>query len=425
MKCAYCDNTGKMSREHVIPAGFIEHMEPKKGITFLDKAPTKVIDAEIIIKDVCASCNNGYLSVLDSYALNLILKYNDKISLKTKKIQFKYNYDLLTRWLLKVCYNSARTNDSYHDVSLYEKNVDYIMDRGPAQNDIVVYTMYMGAEMEFNHMKKDRKYDIDWFRIGSFKVLDEMTFYSANRVIMINSLAFLVIVLDNKHKDELFKIKKVIEVPYSKFEELLPTGKVWLKRDDTFFLETIRQNLMIRDNFMQKRISKKDKDIKILALTKEEIEEKNFDKIEWLLKEYLNNKDDLKDCYQSAAIAIDGYENEKREPYQDKKFQEYSIQLLQKYPEIIWILDLDIESIALDIIIMACVNDHYIYDKNDPSTLFIINKDKGEALLITLFNAINHLVNDYGFDYSYNENLTTKIIDLYHRAVLQDVSNKE
>lgn len=65
MKCAYCDNTGKMSREHVIPAGFIEHMEPKKGITFLEKAPTKVIDAEIVIKDVCSSCNNGFLFVLD------------------------------------------------------------------------------------------------------------------------------------------------------------------------------------------------------------------------------------------------------------------------------------------------------------------------------------------------------------------------
>ena len=99
MKCAYCDNEGKMSREHVIPKGFIEHMNFKEQIVALDKAPTRVINSEITVKDVCATCNNGYLSVLDSYGLNLILKYNDKISVHTKKIQFKYNYDLLTRWL--------------------------------------------------------------------------------------------------------------------------------------------------------------------------------------------------------------------------------------------------------------------------------------------------------------------------------------
>ena len=421
MKCAYCDNTGKMSREHVIPDGFIEHMEPKKGITFLDKAPTKVINAEVTIKDVCSSCNNGYLSVLDSYALNLILKYNDKISFHTKKIQFKYNYDLLTRWLLKVCYNSARTNDCQYDVSLYEKNVDYIMNRGPAQNNIVVFVMFMGSEVEFNHMKKDRTYDIGWFRIGSFRILENMTFYCANRIIMINSFAFLIVVLDNEHNDEIEKIRKIIEKPYSKFVELLPSGKVLLKRDDSFLLDSLKQNLILRDNYMQKRASKKDESVKIIALTRKEIEEKNFDKISYVFQECLSNKDDLKDYYQSAAITIDGYQNENREPYQDKKLQEYSRLLLEEYSEIVWILDLDLENTALDMILLASVNNSYINDINDPTTLITINQMKGNEVLITLFNTINNLVNTFGFDYSYNQELTQKITQLFDRVIFQNM----
>lgn len=59
MKCAYCNNEGKMSREHVIPKGFIEHMNFKEQIVSLDKAPTRVINSEITVKDVCSTCNNG------------------------------------------------------------------------------------------------------------------------------------------------------------------------------------------------------------------------------------------------------------------------------------------------------------------------------------------------------------------------------
>ncbi len=56
---------------------------------------------------------------------------------------FKYNYDLLTRWLLKVCYNSARANDSYYDIGLYQKNIDYILKGKEAGSKIEVYALFM------------------------------------------------------------------------------------------------------------------------------------------------------------------------------------------------------------------------------------------------------------------------------------------
>lgn len=56
MKCAYCDFEGKMSREHIIPNGFIEHMNFKQPTVWFDKAPTRVINAELTVKDVQNSC---------------------------------------------------------------------------------------------------------------------------------------------------------------------------------------------------------------------------------------------------------------------------------------------------------------------------------------------------------------------------------
>ena len=68
-----------MSRQHVIPKGFINNMNFKALTVWLDKASSKVINSELMVKDVCAECNNGELSQLDAYALKLIISYNEKI----------------------------------------------------------------------------------------------------------------------------------------------------------------------------------------------------------------------------------------------------------------------------------------------------------------------------------------------------------
>ena len=59
VRCAYCGAEGKMSREHVIPKGFINNMDFKALTVWLDKAPSKVINSELMVKDVCAECNTN------------------------------------------------------------------------------------------------------------------------------------------------------------------------------------------------------------------------------------------------------------------------------------------------------------------------------------------------------------------------------
>ncbi len=424
MKCSYCNNEGKMSREHVIPKGFIEHMNFRDLIVGLDKAPTRVIKAEITVKDVCPTCNNGYLSLLDSYGLKLILKYNDKISTITKKIQFKYNYDMLTRWLLKVCYNMSRTNDGHYDISLYKKNVDYIMNRGNAESNIAVFAMYMGTgclnkkmEEHCNHLKKIRECDIDWFRMGPFKLREDAIYYCASRFIMINSFVFLIIVCDTGHPNELVKIRETLNSSYKSFVELSPSGKTWLKRDDNFFLESFQINRVLRDNYMKKRVSKKDGKTKVLTLTKEEIERGDFSQIECLFMEYLSNKDDLMDCFQSLLIIIEGYQNEDREPYQSKNFQKYCRKLFDEYAEIVWILNMELDVITHKIMLQAYVNDNYTDDLDNATTDIMGNKERAIKLLDICFTAINKLTNTYAFDFSINQKLTQNFNLLYKKAM--------
>lgn len=424
MKCAYCDNEGKMSREHIIPKAFIEHMNFKEHIVAVDKAPTRVISAELAVKDVCATCNNGELSVLDSYALKLILKYNDQLSVMTKKVYFKYNYHMLTRWLLKICYNIARVNNSYYDISLYEKNIDYIMNRGGAGTKIVVYAMYMGTgclsenmEKHCNHLKKERIYDVDWFRIGPFRLKNDATYYCASRCIIINSFAFLIVVCEMENAEELSKIREFVVKSDRNFIELLPNNKVWLKRDDKFFMESLEINKVKRDKYLEKRVSKKDGKIKVLTLKKEEIEKFDFTQIECMCIEYLSNKDDLMDCYQSMLIAIEGYENEEREPYQSKDFQKYFQKIFNEFPEIIWILKLDIEITTIIIMMYAYVNDNYTDDINNSTTIIKVNKKRAVQLLENCFTAINIITNNYAFDFSMNQELTQKIQNVYAKSM--------
>lgn len=432
MKCAYCEAEGKMSREHIIPKGFIEHMNRNEQYTWSDKAPSRLIKAELMVKDVCATCNNGELSILDSYALKLILKYNDQITLTTKKVYFKYDKDVLTRWLLKVCYNSARANDAKFDIELYKKNVDYIMRRGSAESYISIFAIYMGTgcldetlAQSCYHLEEEREYDIDWFRIAPFRLTEDMTFYCASRCVIINSFAFLVVVCDKEYRSELEKIREVILQDYSKAVELGNGKKVCLKRDNEFFLNSWVANKQLRDAFLTKRMKRKDGKLKILTLSKKEIEGGDYTQLEAMRLKLMSTKDDLQDCYQSVIIAFEGYQNDVREPYQSRLFQNYFRNVFDNFPEIIWALLLDEKIITISVMIWAYVNERYTDDIDNDTVHIKADKDKVMRLLNNAFQAINNITNMYAFDFSINQDLTEKFKKCFFKALPMSDAEKD
>lgn len=140
MICAYCKQETLPTREHVIPAflyRFQKEFESK--VVGWNEVAKKMIGGEQTVRDVCLACNGLKLSPLDDYGKNLlidngILKQNyDKLSL-----DFIHNYDLLARWLLKISFNSSRTDNAH--APLFEKFIPFMLNGGnpPAKNELAI-----------------------------------------------------------------------------------------------------------------------------------------------------------------------------------------------------------------------------------------------------------------------------------------------
>jgi hypothetical protein len=113
LKCAYCDAPGSLTREHLWPAALhrrrVQADNDGRSLFWLRRIDT-VISSEPTIRDVCATCNNVHLSALDDYITGLFDRAFIHIPVRYERVLFEYDYHLLKRWLLKLCFNSARVH---------------------------------------------------------------------------------------------------------------------------------------------------------------------------------------------------------------------------------------------------------------------------------------------------------------------------
>jgi len=141
-KCAYCKSEQSLTREHVIPA-FIYSIQKKtkqKCIGWNDVIE-KMIGGEFKVKDVCGKCNNEILGLLDEYAKNT---FTESGILVENYISLTYDYNHLTRWLLKVSFNSSRTDGAH--AHLFEEYIPFILGytSAPIRSKVAVIA-YMAA----------------------------------------------------------------------------------------------------------------------------------------------------------------------------------------------------------------------------------------------------------------------------------------
>lgn len=123
-KCAYCGGRGPFTKEHIYPE-WLYKKTTDYDQQFQLATSGKFINGELTIRDTCEKCNTIILSNLDSYVLKLYDKYFNKFVGADEILTFIYDFDLLTRWLLKVSYNSARVHKS--DADELSKYTDYIL----------------------------------------------------------------------------------------------------------------------------------------------------------------------------------------------------------------------------------------------------------------------------------------------------------
>ena len=122
MICAYCNRKKDGTKEHIIPAGILD-LFPECDISIRNDV---VFKGDLTIKDVCSECNNDKLGPLDAYGKKLISDLFLKEYKRDEKLTFEYDYQLLSRWLLKICYNYSRSHKLGLDWFL--NNTEYLLE---------------------------------------------------------------------------------------------------------------------------------------------------------------------------------------------------------------------------------------------------------------------------------------------------------
>jgi hypothetical protein len=134
--CAYCNEESVLTNEHVFPECFRKTFE---AIITPTKTPTgeKAILSALEIRDVCARCNHGPLSCLDTYLCEINDLYFSKIVHPGDRIRFQFDFDVLLRMLLKIGYNVARARkwplENWHETT------QFILGNGPCPEGFHIF----------------------------------------------------------------------------------------------------------------------------------------------------------------------------------------------------------------------------------------------------------------------------------------------
>lgn len=402
MTCAFChENEYKLTREHIIPDSFIKGMNKKAMITWQDKIPKKVIKGDIVIKDVCEQCNNVHLSALDNHAYHSLISYNGKVNYDSKKIFFKYNFNMLSRWLLKVAYNSSRANNSTYDSNLYAKCTPYIIKNEDCALDFSLFVQYIDLSIEksqkeeYHHFNPTNTYKIDHFRITPMKFKEISTYSCSLRSIIINSFVFFIIVYDSKCSlEEKESIEKHLVEQNPCAVKLHPNSKkVKLNKEKTFWKISLLSNLYLRDNFLQERRIEYNEKLLIITLSKEEIESQDYSQINHFIVSKSKSKDDIMEYLQRFEICIDGYNEDPRELYEIPECRTYVCNLIDSFPEIIWFLNLKANFFP---VLTVCYIKNYEEKFENPLTKFMMK----------CFGSLNLMTNQFVIDNNYNSQVT-------------------
>ncbi len=143
MNCAFCKENNKLTKEHIIPESLI-NLFPECDYTYRRGKETKTFQAHPMIKDVCAVCNNEALSILDQYGLSMIEKYFYTNYVPDSEVEVVYSYNLLSRFLMKLCFNSDRSFKQNQE--WFENNLSYIL----GKKDFTNYSFSVYAGLAIN-----------------------------------------------------------------------------------------------------------------------------------------------------------------------------------------------------------------------------------------------------------------------------------
>lgn len=147
--CAFCGKSGNLTREHIWPKGIINRVDYRIRRT----GRGKVISGELTIGDVCGKCNNGPLSILDTYICKLYDEYFHQFRDKGSVVEFQYDWWQLGNWFLKASFNAARAAGNKTDISILSRTTDFALGVDKRQPDLAIWAdltepSYLAEQLE-------------------------------------------------------------------------------------------------------------------------------------------------------------------------------------------------------------------------------------------------------------------------------------
>lgn len=147
--CAFCGAQKNLSREHIFPNGVIRKFDD--GMLSLNDKSDKVFKSDLVVKDVCESCNSGVLSEIDSRFITLFEDNMLQPLQPGDNVDFEFNYNDLLRELLKISFNSARaSSDGFKAVAALRKYVPYILGKIDDASDVMLRLQIVTSSKRLN-----------------------------------------------------------------------------------------------------------------------------------------------------------------------------------------------------------------------------------------------------------------------------------
>ncbi|HAS8250657.1 TPA: hypothetical protein I7673_22635 [Vibrio vulnificus] len=244
--CAYCKTDKKLTREHIIPAFLYEFQKEHGGHEGWNEKAGKVLESEAKIKDTCAPCNNEKLGELDGQAKSML----ESAGLFTenfvaKSVCLNYDYNHLSRWLLKVAFNSARATGNAP--TIFNKHIPYILGLEELNDRVFVLTaLHKPVKLtseEQTKYKGELPYNSDGLSNPFFVRVVRVPQFDSDfsvRSFVIGALIFLVVVFnkDMKLGYKKSKLRKLIkQYPGMKIIDKKSTSTV-VQQTTLTFLDT-------------------------------------------------------------------------------------------------------------------------------------------------------------------------------------------
>lgn len=360
--CAYCDKANTLTREHVIPNWF--RQKSNDLTTFNASAHRTHLKGDIIVKDVCQACNNNQLSALDAYAKSLYEKSLSKTVFYCENITIEIDGTQLLRWLLKISYNSARANNA--DVNILKHHRKSMLGECPIDNHVYCWvdTITPSVKTKGHHFRAAKRSDKnsptlikpDWFRIAQFRMPTYSAWNLVQRVILIDSFCFYLLVKPSEPDPALANVELEVKNWLNEFTKFFPhakrielkTQRLQLQAKSSHAMESIlplishypnrfsKHELSSEQNNTEKPSS--DVPPTVFFITKKETETGDTATIKHALRSLLSTRESALESKQNVYIFINGYDDDSRDLWDIPPARKWLCSLVLDCPFIMWLI---------------------------------------------------------------------------------------